>query len=86
MGGYGKCGRPLCCTTWLGKLESISMEMVREQALKVKEVQSSGSWWLLCCLKYEVGAYKELQKIFAGMGYQVVLKNRIKTLIKKKLR
>ena len=85
MGGYGKCGRPLCCTTWLGKLESISMEMVREQALEGKgSSKLSGSCGkLLCCLKYEVGAYKELRKSLPSIGYIVVLKNKHKDFDKK---
>ena len=77
IGGYGKCGRELCCSTWLGKLESISMEMVREQALEGKGSSklSGACGKLLCCLKYEVDAYKALRKQLPRIGVFVSLKN-----------
>lgn len=70
VGGYGKCGRPLCCSTWLGKIESINMEMVRMQALESKGSSNlSGSCGkLLCCLKYEVEAYRDLRKNLPRIG------------------
>lgn len=76
IGGFGKCGRPLCCSTWLGKLESISMEMVRAQALESKgSAKLSGACGkLLCCLKYEVDAYKDLRKNLPSIGSIVKLK------------
>ncbi len=76
IGGYGKCGRPLCCSSFLGKLESISMEMVRIQALESKgSSKLSGSCGkLLCCLKYEVDAYKELKKLLPNISEMVNLK------------
>lgn len=63
LGGYGKCGRSLCCNTFLNKLESINMEMVRVQALESKGSSklSGVCGKLLCCLKYEVEAYKDLR-------------------------
>lgn len=77
IGGYGKCGRPLCCGTWLGKLESINMEMVRVQGLESKgSSKLSGSCGkLLCCLKYEMEAYKDLRKGVPKIGSLVKLKN-----------
>ncbi len=76
IGGYGKCGRPLCCSTWLGKLESINMEMVRVQGLESKgSSKLSGSCGkLLCCLKYEMEAYKDLRKGVPKIGSVVRLK------------
>jgi len=70
VGGYGKCGRKLCCNTWLGKLESINMEMVRVQSLENKgSSKLSGSCGkLLCCLKYEIETYKELKKGMPRIG------------------
>lgn len=78
VGGFGKCGRPLCCSTWLGKLESISMEMVRSQALESKgSAKLSGSCGkLLCCLKYEVEAYRELKRNLPGIGTVLKLKKK----------
>lgn len=76
IGGYGKCGRPLCCSTWLGKLESINMEMVRIQALESKGSSklSGACGKLLCCLKYEVEAYRDLRKNIPMMGSKVQVK------------
>ncbi len=76
IGGYGKCGRPLCCSTWLGKLESINMEMVRIQALESKGSSklSGACGKLLCCLKYEVEAYRDLRKTVPKIGSLVKLK------------
>lgn len=76
IGGYGKCGRPLCCSTWLGKLESINMEMVRMQALESKGSSklSGACGKLLCCLKYEVEAYRDLRKTVPRIGSIVKLK------------
>lgn len=70
IGGFGKCGRPLCCSTWLGKLESINMEMVRMQALESKGSSklSGACGKLLCCLKYEVEAYRDLRKGIPKIG------------------
>ena len=76
IGGYGKCGRPLCCSTWLGKLESINMEMVRIQALESKGSSklSGACGKLLCCLKYEVEAYRDLRKNIPQMGSLIQVK------------
>lgn len=75
VGGYGKCGRPLCCSTFLGSLESIGMEMARIQGLEGKGSSklSGVCGKLLCCLKYEVQAYKELKKALPEIGAFVVL-------------
>lgn len=76
VGGYGKCGRSLCCNTFLTKLESISMEMVRIQALESKGSSklSGVCSKLLCCLRYEVDAYKSLRKDLPNMGDIVKVK------------
>ena len=73
IGGYGKCGRELCCTSWLSDFSSISMEMVRAQALESKgSSKLSGSCGkLLCCLKYEVEAYRDLKKSLPHLGAKV---------------
>jgi len=76
VGGYGRCGRKLCCNTFLGKLVSINMEMVREQGLESKGSSklSGACGKLLCCLRYEVEAYKELRKGLPAVGSTIQLK------------
>jgi len=78
VGGYGRCGRPLCCSTFLGKLESINMEMVRDQGLEGKGSSklSGACGKLLCCLKYEVEAYHELRKALPNIGDVVSFKRK----------
>lgn len=72
-GGYGRCGRSLCCTAWLSDLGGIGMEMVRTQALEGKgSSKLSGSCGkLLCCLRYEIEAYRALKKSLPGLGSKV---------------
>jgi cell fate regulator YaaT (PSP1 superfamily) len=76
IGGFGKCGRQLCCSSFLTRLESINMEMVRDQALEGKgSPKLSGACGkLLCCLKYEVQTYRELRKGMPTVGSIVRLK------------
>lgn len=76
IGGFGKCGRTLCCSTFLRKLESISMDMVRVQGLESKGSSklSGACGKLLCCLKYEVETYKDLRKNLPDVGSVIKLK------------
>jgi cell fate regulator YaaT (PSP1 superfamily) len=56
LGGYGSCGRPLCCTTWLQKFEPISIKMAKQQDLSLNPSKLSGLCGRLkCCLRYELG-------------------------------
>jgi len=59
-GGYGICGRPLCCHTFLKKFGSITMRMVKNQKLPLDLNKITGLCGrLLCCLKYEEEFYKK---------------------------
>ena len=54
LGGYGSCGRPLCCTTWLQSFEPISIRMAKQQNLSLNPSKLSGMCGRLkCCLRYE---------------------------------
>jgi cell fate regulator YaaT (PSP1 superfamily) len=58
MGGIGCCGRPLCCSTFLGDFEPVSIRMAKEQHLSLNPTKISGICGrLMCCLKYENDAY-----------------------------
>ena len=55
LGGYGSCGRPLCCTTWLQSFEPISIKMAKQQELSLNPSKLSGLCGRLkCCLRYEL--------------------------------
>jgi cell fate regulator YaaT (PSP1 superfamily) len=55
LGGYGSCGRPLCCTTWLTSFEPISIKMAKQQDLALNPSKLSGLCGRLkCCLRYEL--------------------------------
>jgi cell fate regulator YaaT (PSP1 superfamily) len=55
LGGYGSCGRPLCCTTWLQTFEPISIKMAKQQQLSLNPSKLSGMCGRLkCCLRYEL--------------------------------
>ncbi len=55
LGGYGSCGRPLCCTTFLQTFEPVSIKMAKEQNLSLNPSKLSGMCGRLkCCLRYEL--------------------------------
>ena len=58
LGGLGVCGRPLCCSTFLGGFQPVSIKMAKEQNLSLNPTKISGICGrLLCCLKYESEMY-----------------------------
>ena len=60
MGGLGGCGRPLCCASFLGDFEPVSIRMAKEQNLSLNPTKISGICGrLMCCLKYENDCYSE---------------------------
>lgn len=61
LGGIGICGRPFCCSTFLGGFQPVSIKMAKEQGLSLNPVKISGACGrLMCCLKYEQEAYQDL--------------------------
>jgi cell fate regulator YaaT (PSP1 superfamily) len=55
LGGYGACGRPLCCTTWLNSFDPVSIKMAKQQELSLNPSKLSGLCGRLkCCLRYEL--------------------------------
>lgn len=69
IGGLGVCGRPLCCSTYLGEFQPVSIKMAKEQGLSLSPVKISGTCGrLMCCLKYEQEAYNEMLKKVPKVG------------------
>lgn len=69
LGGLGICGRQLCCATFLGEFQPVSIKMAKEQSLSLNPTKISGTCGrLMCCLKYEQDNYEELLKITPKIG------------------
>lgn len=63
VGGLGPCGRPLCCSTFLGDFASVSIKMAKEQNLSLNPTKISGICGrLMCCLNYEQSTYEDIRK------------------------
>ena len=63
IGGFGKCGRELCCATWLREFTPVSIKMAKTQDLPLNAPEVSGVCGrLLCCLAYENDFYTEARK------------------------
>jgi cell fate regulator YaaT (PSP1 superfamily) len=72
VGGYGRCGRQLCCVTWLSEFQPISIKMAKEQGLPLNPMKISGVCGrLLCCLSYENQLYREMRGKLPREGQQV---------------
>ena len=69
LGGYGTCGRPLCCSTFLTEFAPISVRLAKEQGLALNPSRISGVCGRLkCCLAYEVPVYKAIRKALPRIG------------------
>ncbi len=69
LGGLGVCGRPFCCSSYLGEFQPVSIKMAKEQGLSLSPVKISGTCGrLMCCLKYEQEAYLDLLKKTPKVG------------------
>ena len=63
LGGIGPCGRLLCCSTFLGDFEPVSIKMAKDQSLSLNPAKISGLCGrLMCCLKYENDNYESSNK------------------------
>lgn len=70
--GYGRCGRQLCCSSWLTEFHPVSIKMAKNQQLPLAPTEISGLCGrLLCCLAYEDEAYKTLRKDLPRIGSAV---------------
>ena len=69
LGGLGICGRPFCCSTFLGDFQPVSIKMAKEQGMSLNPVKISGTCGrLMCCLKYEQDVYEDLRSITPQVG------------------
>jgi cell fate regulator YaaT (PSP1 superfamily) len=69
LGGVGRCGRELCCSTWLPELKPVSLQLAKDQRLSLNPAQISGCCGrLMCCLMYEHKTYVEARRRFPREG------------------
>jgi cell fate regulator YaaT (PSP1 superfamily) len=69
LGGVGRCGRELCCATWLREIKPISLQLAKDQSLSLNPAQISGTCGrLMCCLTYEHDSYLAARKRFPREG------------------
>ena len=96
LGGLGPCGRPMCCSTFLGDFASVSIKMAKEQNLSLNPTKISGICGrLMCCLNYEQSTYEDIRKRMPKVGSivktsegtgEVFSNNTVKESVKVKLR
>ena len=60
VGGFGRCGRSLCCATFLDEFAPVSIKMAKQQGLPLNPMKIAGACGrLLCCLAYEAEPFEE---------------------------
>lgn len=73
VGGLGPCGRPLCCASFLGDFDPVSIKMAKEQNLSLNPTKISGICGrLMCCLRYESEVYREGKDELPHKGATVI--------------
>ena len=79
LGGIGVCGRPLCCASYLGEFQPVSIKMAKEQNLSLNPTKISGVCGrLMCCLKHEEETYEELNRRLPSVGDHVTTEDGLK--------
>ena len=72
LGGLGRCGRTLCCSSWLPVFPEISMNMAKNQDLPLNPSKVSGVCGrLLCCLSYENDQYRQMKAVMPKLGQAI---------------
>ncbi|HBI03151.1 MAG TPA: stage 0 sporulation protein [Paenibacillaceae bacterium] len=73
LGGIGPCGRILCCSSFLGDFEPVSIKMAKDQNLSLNPSKISGLCGrLMCCLKYESDNYESVKLVLPIIGEEVI--------------
>ncbi|MBU1928596.1 MAG: stage 0 sporulation family protein [Candidatus Omnitrophota bacterium] len=71
-GGFGPCGRELCCVKFLRDFEPVTIKMAKEEGLPLNPPKISGICGrLMCCLSYEYDTYKALSKGLPKEGERI---------------
>lgn len=76
LGGIGPCGRMLCCSTFLGDFDPVSIKMAKDQNLSLNPTKISGLCGrLMCCLKYENDEYESAKEQLPDLGETIQTPN-----------
>ncbi|WP_042354613.1 PSP1 domain-containing protein [Bacillus rubiinfantis] len=76
LGGIGPCGRMLCCSTFLGDFDPVSIKMAKDQNLSLNPTKISGLCGrLMCCLKYENDEYESAKEALPDLGEMIETPN-----------
>lgn len=96
IGGLGPCGRPMCCSTYLGDFVPVSIKMAKEQNLSLNPTKISGICGrLMCCLNFEQETYEGIRKKLPKIGSiidseygkgEVVENSVVKEMVKAKIK
>lgn len=72
FGGHGKCGRGLCCSSFLTNVESVTLDMVKEQEIISSSSKLTGACGkLMCCISFEIEEYRKLAQNLPSVGSEV---------------
>ncbi len=72
IGGFGRCGRNLCCASFLDEFTPVSIKMAKEQELPLNPMKISGACGrLMCCLSYESEQYRAMKEKLPKVGQRV---------------
>ena len=73
-GGVGKCGREICCSSFMSNFEPVSIKMAKEQGLSLNPTKISGVCGrLMCCLNFENETYKSLKREMPKLGKKLTI-------------
>jgi cell fate regulator YaaT (PSP1 superfamily) len=82
IGGIGPCGLILCCTTFIGEFDAVSIKMAKNQNIALNPQKISGVCGkLLCCIKYEDDVYTELKLLLPDINEKVETEKGIGTVV-----
>ncbi len=82
-GGIGKCGRQVCCSSFMKDFYPVSIKMAKEQGLSLNPTKISGLCGrLMCCLTFENNTYKEMKKELPKTGKKVKITKGIGKVIR----
>jgi len=78
VGGYGPCGKPMCCLYQREEFEPVSIKMAKEQNLNLNSMKISGMCGrLLCCLGFEYNTYRELNETMPEIDSVIVARDKL---------